>query len=275
MISLPHFKLVFSANLSLRAAWHGSRIIIRQVLPESQPIFDFILETYRACDGNWEFLAEQVGVLDDSMEGYLEYAAVFLGNRELLRTCRWIHSCRPLYSLRSREEATRSSCSRFSQREYQKYPKRKSNHTANLIRSSPVNRHTTLASPVTLPRVRIIRATSRWTIMRLIALIIFWVHPENTRLRKESSNDKTMLEVLQASAKEGDETQNLFSSDDLQVTLHRGDHAVELKEKCECLEEARNMQQVLRKSLQSQIDTELQGRGHENLSRFTKNMDRR
>lgn len=161
MISLPHFKLVFSANLRLRAAWHGSRIIIRQVLPESQPIFDFILETYRACDGNWELLAEQVGVLDDSMEGYLEYAAVFLGNRELLRTSRWIHSCRPLYSLRSREEATRSSCSRFSQREYQKYPKRKSNYTANLIRSSPVNRHTTLASPVTLPRVRINRATSR------------------------------------------------------------------------------------------------------------------
>lgn len=91
--------------------------------------------------------------------------------------------------------------------------------------------------------------------MRLIMLIIFWVHPENTQLRKESSNDKTMLEVLQALAKEGDETQNLFSSDDLQVTLHRGDHAVELKEKRECLEEARNMQQVLRSFKAGDMET--------------------
>ena len=48
-----------------------------------------------------------------------------------------------------------------------------------------------------------------------------------------------MFEVLRASAKEGDETQNLFSRDDLQVTLQRGDHAVVLKKTCECLEEAR------------------------------------
>lgn len=64
-----------------------------------------------------------------------------------------------------------------------------------------------------------------------------------------------MLEVLQALAKEGDETQNLFSSDDLQVILYRGDHAVELKEKCEYLEEARNMQQVLRSFKAGDMET--------------------
>ena len=53
---------------------------MRQVSPESQPIFDFILETYRACDGNWESLAEQVGISNKAMEGFLEYASVFLGN---------------------------------------------------------------------------------------------------------------------------------------------------------------------------------------------------
>lgn len=65
------------------------------------------------------------------------------------------------------------------------------------------------------------------------------IHPENTRLRNKSSNDKTMFEVLQASAEEDDKAQILFSSEDLQVTLQRGDHAVELKRICRCLDEAR------------------------------------
>lgn len=65
------------------------------------------------------------------------------------------------------------------------------------------------------------------------------IHPENTRLRKESSNDKAMFKVLQASAEEDSETQTLFSSENLQVTIQRGDHAVELKKVCECLGEAR------------------------------------
>lgn len=48
-----------------------------------------------------------------------------------------------------------------------------------------------------------------------------------------------MFKVLQASAEEDSETQTLFSSENLQVTIQRGDHAVELKKICECLEEAR------------------------------------
>lgn len=80
MIPFTPLTLLPPANPSLRAAWHGSRIIMRQVSPESQPIFDFIFETYRACDGNWESLAELVGISDESLDGYLEYAAVFLGN---------------------------------------------------------------------------------------------------------------------------------------------------------------------------------------------------
>lgn len=67
---------------------------MRQVSPESEPIFDFILETYRACDGNWESLAERVGISVESLEGFLEYAAVFLGNigNYYVRTDRFIPS---------------------------------------------------------------------------------------------------------------------------------------------------------------------------------------
>lgn len=82
-------------------------------------------------------------------------------------------------------------------------------------------------------------------------------HPENTRLRKESSNHKTIFEVLQASAEQDDEAQALFSSEDLQVSLQRGDHAVELKKICGCLEEARKyatsslQEQTISKLIQS------------------------
>lgn len=65
------------------------------------------------------------------------------------------------------------------------------------------------------------------------------IHPENTRLRKQSSDGKPVFEVLQASAEEDKKTRTLFSSEVLEVTLQRGDHAIELKKICECLEEAR------------------------------------
>lgn len=65
------------------------------------------------------------------------------------------------------------------------------------------------------------------------------IHPENTRMRKKLSDDKTVFEVLQASVEEDKKTRTLFSCKDFEVTLQRGDHAVELKKICDCLEEAR------------------------------------
>ncbi|KAK0643971.1 hypothetical protein B0T16DRAFT_191449 [Cercophora newfieldiana] len=44
------------AHHMARAAWSGARIVLEQVSPESPTIFDFILELYRACSGNWESL---------------------------------------------------------------------------------------------------------------------------------------------------------------------------------------------------------------------------
>jgi len=63
-----------------RAAWHGARVILRQVSPESTAIFDLVIELHSACQGNWESLAAQTGVSTVNVEFFLEYAAVFLGN---------------------------------------------------------------------------------------------------------------------------------------------------------------------------------------------------
>ncbi len=65
---------------TLRTAWHVSRIIMRQVSWESRYIFDFIIEVYQACKGDWNLLADRVKISDAALEAFLECAAVFLAN---------------------------------------------------------------------------------------------------------------------------------------------------------------------------------------------------
>ena len=73
-------KLIAPNMCLLRAAWHGARVILRQVSPESTLIFDLILELYSVCQGEWKSLASRTGVSIESLDLFLEYAAVFLGN---------------------------------------------------------------------------------------------------------------------------------------------------------------------------------------------------
>lgn len=63
-----------------RAAWSGTRIILRQVSPESNDIFDFITALYHAYGGNWEKLATKTQVDSEEVERFLDYAAMFLSN---------------------------------------------------------------------------------------------------------------------------------------------------------------------------------------------------
>ncbi|RYP89132.1 hypothetical protein DL769_000180 [Monosporascus sp. CRB-8-3] len=62
-----------------RSAWFGTRIILRQVSPESSAIFDFILELYRTCSGNWGSLIGP-DVSSEDLQRLLTYAATFLSN---------------------------------------------------------------------------------------------------------------------------------------------------------------------------------------------------
>lgn len=62
------------------AAFSGTRVVLRQVSPESEPIYDFIIGLYHVCNGNWKELQGQSGINDDDLRWFLEYAAQFLGN---------------------------------------------------------------------------------------------------------------------------------------------------------------------------------------------------
>ena len=76
---LTHREKLYAYHMS-RAAWAGARIIMQQVSPESESIFDLILDLHRSCAGNWTALAERIGVSHYDVECFLEYASTFLSN---------------------------------------------------------------------------------------------------------------------------------------------------------------------------------------------------
>jgi hypothetical protein len=70
-----------SANWQIeRAAWHGTRIILRQTSPEAEDIFDMIISLHNTCHGDWCKLADQSGLDYSDVEAFLDYAACFLSN---------------------------------------------------------------------------------------------------------------------------------------------------------------------------------------------------
>ncbi|KAF7162752.1 hypothetical protein CNMCM5623_007921 [Aspergillus felis] len=78
--SLKDGKLRKYAHYLSRAAFEGTRITLRQVSPESEPIYDLIISLYNACNGDWASLAQKTKVSDEHLRFFLEYAAQFLGN---------------------------------------------------------------------------------------------------------------------------------------------------------------------------------------------------
>ncbi|KAF5676058.1 dipeptidyl-peptidase III [Fusarium denticulatum] len=68
------------AHFISKAAFAGTRIVLRQISPESEPIFDLILTLHKSANGDWTALAKKAGVEEDELTRFLEYAAMFLGN---------------------------------------------------------------------------------------------------------------------------------------------------------------------------------------------------
>lgn len=67
------------AHCLSRACWHGGRIILRQTSPESEGVFDFILELHKGPNGQWDELLDS-GVTQEHLNIWLEFASMFLSN---------------------------------------------------------------------------------------------------------------------------------------------------------------------------------------------------
>lgn len=68
------------AHYLSKAAWAGSRVVMRQTSPESNGIFDFIMSMHRACGGRWDDLREKSGISADGLNEFLDYCGTFLCN---------------------------------------------------------------------------------------------------------------------------------------------------------------------------------------------------
>ncbi|KKY18485.1 putative dipeptidyl peptidase iii [Diplodia seriata] len=58
----------------------GTRIVLRQISPESEHIYDFIVTLHRHYKGDWKKAQKDAGLSDDELNAFLDYAAQFLGN---------------------------------------------------------------------------------------------------------------------------------------------------------------------------------------------------
>ncbi|KAI1105219.1 putative dipeptidylpeptidase III [Jackrogersella minutella] len=68
------------AHFISRASFYGTRIVARQISPESEPIFDFILALHKSSGGDWKSLQTKAGISNEELDHFLQYAAQFLGN---------------------------------------------------------------------------------------------------------------------------------------------------------------------------------------------------
>ncbi|KAI1407010.1 dipeptidyl peptidase III [Hypoxylon sp. FL1857] len=208
-----------------RAAWSGTRIVLRQVSPESLAIFDFILELYNSCRGDFEQLSEADGVAEEDLEAFLEYAATFLSN------------IGNYYGSGDQKFIPRTSPGALEKLASQS-PKLSSLYTEiqDSIMAIP---------PFTLGYPSIVAQSSYYPGAMMgkeeIALVskhmdAHSILPENTRIRKVTDNT---FEVLQASVKATDGALPLGITDSsASVSLVRGDHAEDLKKVCENLSKA-------------------------------------
>lgn len=79
---------------------------MRQVSPESEPIFDFILALHKSSNGDWKALGQKAGVAEDDITSFLQYAAQFLGVSTYLFVLSTEPSIRSAVLTHTRTEAT-------------------------------------------------------------------------------------------------------------------------------------------------------------------------
>ncbi|GLB15002.1 hypothetical protein AtubIFM61612_004809 [Aspergillus tubingensis] len=218
--------------LHTRAAWNGTRIIFRQVSPEANGIFDFIMALYHSCDGNWEQLATETGVSVQELENFLEYAATFLSN-----IGNYFGSGDQKFTPDVSEEALTSLASVSSSAcELLKQIKDPmiSPLPSSLGHPGPFTQSSYYLGEDCLESSEDIAMISK--LMEDQSIL-----PENTRLKAYQNSNTRCYDIMQASVAEDKVALEGFGgsgASDKKVFLVKGDHKEELKRVCDCLQQA-------------------------------------
>ncbi|RFU25600.1 hypothetical protein B7463_g10739, partial [Scytalidium lignicola] len=211
-----------------RAAWYGTRIILRQVSPESIGIFDFVMELYAFCSGNWNVFVGQDSITEEELNAFLEYVATFLsniGNYYGTGDQKFV----PNIGLDCLKKlAAKSGLSKLVD-----------TISGPMLSIPPfsLGYPSNAAQSAYYPGKICITADELTVVSQ--ALEQRSIYPENTRIRKTTLEGTIIYKVLQASI-EIDSDPDEFSLGDSKgvVRLVRGDHSKELKQICDSLEQA-------------------------------------
>ncbi|KAL3476329.1 dipeptidyl peptidase III [Aspergillus californicus] len=243
------------AHYMAKAAWRGTRIILRQVSPESNGIFDLIIALYRSCKGDWDILTEKTSTGPDDIQKFLDYAALFLsniGNYFGSGDQKFVPgiSKEALMELASNHPSTRKLLSNVIDSMYTRLP--------NLLGPPGPLTQTTyyLGDDYFSSPPDVISSISELMKSSLI-------HAENTRIHRyqDPDFDCDCYVILQASVDESTQTFNSAEFEpplrNKKIKLVRGDHKDELDQICKCLRRAskyasnRAQKEILQKTMDS------------------------
>ncbi|KAB5563119.1 peptidase family M49-domain-containing protein [Coniochaeta sp. 2T2.1] len=226
--SLTTQEKLYAYHMS-RAAWHGTRIILRQVSPESIDIYDFVIELHNSCSGNWQELVESGHASRAEVDALLNYCATFLsnvgnfygqGDQKFIPSV----SVECLQRLAKRSDTLGRLYDKIAGRIFAVPPLSLGYPTAT-AQSSYYPGET----PITKSEVD---AVSRVLEDREI-------YPENTRLAKAAGSSPDIYQLLQASVETDQQPTTLCTLNTGEpVILVRGDHSAELVKICSSLAEA-------------------------------------
>ena len=213
-----------------RAAWLGARIIMNQVSPESEGIFDLIMELHSACAGDWHRLAQQFCVAPADLNKFLDFAATFLsnlGNYYGSGDQKFTPAISPdqFAKLVSTSSEANALFERLAEPMYRCPPSGLGFASEKMQTSYYLGVSSSHAEIKSVSQVLETQA----------------IYPENTRLRKAFTPSGTIYEVMQASV-------NHFTNENIQsapgtfgerVKITGGDHSRHLKNICDELRLAR------------------------------------
>ncbi|KAI2899508.1 hypothetical protein CBS76997_2363 [Aspergillus niger] len=226
----PQEKLY--AHHMARAAWSGTRIILRQVSPEANGIYDFIMALYHSCDGDWEQLAAKAGVNVQELDKFLNYAATFLfnvgnyfgsGDQKFTPDV----SEEILSGLASGSSEANTALERIKDSMLSPLPN-------SLGRPGPLTQSSYYLGEDCLESAEDVATISN--VMEIQSIL-----PENTRLRSYQDSGSRCYDIMQASVVEDKvalEGVDGWGASDKRAFVVKGDHKEEIRRICDCLQQA-------------------------------------
>ncbi|PLB46256.1 dipeptidyl peptidase III [Aspergillus steynii IBT 23096] len=221
------------AHHMAKAAWNGTRIILRQVSPEANDIFDFIMALYRDCDGVWERTTERGIVQPHELQNFLDYAAMFLSN-----VGNYFGSGDQKFTPDISEESLARLAS-FSPKASDLLQRVKVPMLAKLPSSlgvpGPLTQSTYYLGDNVLASSDDIAAISKF--MEEAEIL-----PENTRLKRNKDTEEYAYDILQASIEHDEfifQGRGFLPGVGRRIRLAQGDHRNELRLIYDCLQEAK------------------------------------